>query len=82
LDPDEIKNTKYSNSANGTGTIVTTTTTVGPTTPLNVDYSSGTTVKTDDKKQVCIKNLTSDAPDASDASDDSSVCIRGVYSII
>ena len=59
----EIKNTN-SNSANVTGTIVTTT---SPITPLDIDYSSGITAKTNDKE------LGKLASDASDASDDSSV---------
>jgi DNA replicative helicase MCM subunit Mcm2 (Cdc46/Mcm family) len=42
----EIKSTN-SNSANITGTIVTTT---SPTTPLDIDYSSGITAKTNDKE--------------------------------
>jgi DNA replicative helicase MCM subunit Mcm2 (Cdc46/Mcm family) len=59
---DEIKNT---NSANVTATVLTTT---SPTTPLDIDYSSGTAA-TNDREQ---ENL---ASDASDASDNSSVII-------
>ncbi|MFZ0515352.1 MAG: hypothetical protein WAM14_27390 [Candidatus Nitrosopolaris sp.] len=66
---DEIKNTKYSNCANATGIIGSIT---SSTTPLNIDYTSGTTAKINDKEQGCTKNLTSDA---SVASDDSSEII-------
>ncbi|MFY9871272.1 MAG: hypothetical protein WAK17_16275 [Candidatus Nitrosopolaris sp.] len=39
---------------------------------MNIDYTSGTTTNTNEKKQGCTNKLTSDA---SDASDDSSLII-------
>ena len=65
---DEIKNSTYV-----TGTVVSAGSSLSSAgTSLNIDYTSGTTTNTNEKKQGCTNKLTSDA---SDASDDSSVII-------